>query len=148
MQALSESLQQLAAQVKTLEDSATAAYETNQAKLEKRRQEIDAEFKAQSNEFEAALQDAADAGNTWWNDVKSALKKPVEEVRARVEKRKSEHELHKAQRLADSAEEDAAAAVELAAYFLSVAEYAVVDATLARMAADDLAGTATVGASS
>ena len=41
--------------------------------------------------------------------------------------------------LADAAEEDAAAAIEVAAYFLNVAEYAVIDAALARMAADDLA---------
>ena len=54
-------------------------------------------------------------------------------------------------RLADAAEEDAAAAVEVAAYFLNVAEYAVIDAVLARMAADDLAQaapTTTAGATS
>ena len=75
------------------------------------------------------------------------MKRPLEEVRARVQKRQSEHELHRAARLADAAEEDAAAAVEVAAYFLNVAEYAVVDAALARMAADDLAAAPTVGRS-
>jgi hypothetical protein len=60
-------------------------------------------------------------------------------VRGRVDKRQSEHELHKAVRAAEAAEEDAAAAIELSAYFLNLAEYAVIDATLARMAADDLA---------
>ena len=43
-------------------------------------------------------------------------------------------------RIADAAEEDAAVAIDFAAYSLNVAEYAVIDATLARMAADDLAG--------
>ena len=54
-------------------------------------------------------------------------------------------------RLAEAAEEDAAAAIEVAAYFLNVAEYSVIDATLARMAADDLAAAttaSTVGATS
>ena len=37
-----------------------------------------------------------------------------------------------------------ASAIEVAAYFLNVAEYAVIDATLARMAADDLAAATTV----
>ena len=62
-----------------------------------------------------------------------------------------EHELHHALRLAEAAEEDAAAAIEVAAYFLNVAEYAVIDAALARMAADDLAAAtpaSTVGATS
>ena len=59
-----------------------------------------------------------------------------------VDKRQTEHELHRALRTADAAEEDATAAIEVAAYFLNVAEYAVIDATLARMAADDLAAAA------
>ena len=67
------------------------------------------------------------------------MKRPLDEVRARVHKRQSQHELHHALRPADAAEEDAAAAIELATYFLNVAEYAVIDAALARMAADDLA---------
>jgi hypothetical protein len=79
------------------------------------------------------------------------MKRPLDELRGRVDKRQSEHELHRALRTADAAEEDAAAAVELASYFLNVAEYAVIDSVLARMAADDLAQaapTTTVGATS
>jgi hypothetical protein len=65
--------------------------------------------------------------------------------------RRTEHELHRALRAADAAEQDAAAAIEVAAHFLNVAEYAVIDAALARMAADDLAAAApasTTGATS
>ena len=79
------------------------------------------------------------------------MKRPLDEVRARVEKGLSEHELHRALRSADAAEDDAAAAIEVAAYFLNVAEYAVIDAALARMAADDLfaaAPAATAGVTS
>ena len=79
------------------------------------------------------------------------MKRPFDELRGRVDKRQSEHELHRAVRAATAAEEDAAAAVEVATYFLNVAEYAVIDAVLARMAADDLtqaAATTTVGATS
>ena len=67
------------------------------------------------------------------------MKRPFDELAARVDKRQSEHELHRAVRAAEAAEEDAAAAIEVATYFLNVAEYAVIDAVLARMAADDLA---------
>ena len=67
------------------------------------------------------------------------MKRPLDEIRARLDKRQSEHELHRALRIADAAEEDAAVAIEVAAYFLNVAEYAVIDAALARIAADDLA---------
>jgi hypothetical protein len=138
MKPLSQSLEDLAARVKVLEDSATATFEADRAKLEQRRHEIDEAFKQDVGEVESAVRDAADAGRTWWSDTKASMKRPLDELRAGFEGRQSEHELNRAVRHAEAAEEDAAAAIELAAYFLNVAEYAVIDATLARMAADDL----------
>ena len=148
MKPLSQSLEDLAARVKVLEDSATAAFEANQAKLEHRRHEIDEAFKTEAGEFQSAVRQAADAGRTWWTETKMSMRRPLDEVRERVEKRQSDHELHRAERHAQAAEEDAAAAFEVAGYFLNVAEYAVIDAALARMAADDLADASTVGATS
>ena len=98
MKPLSESLEELAARVKVLEDSATATFEADRAKLEKRRHEIDEAFKTDVGEFESAVREAADAGRTWWNDTKASMKRPLDEVRARIEKRQSEHELHQAER--------------------------------------------------
>jgi hypothetical protein len=150
MKPLSQSLEELAARVKVLEDSATATYEADRKKLEERRVEIDEAFRADVGELQFALNEAAAAGRTWWNDTKASMKRPLDELRARVDDRKSEHELHRAVRVAEAAEADAAAATGLALHFLGLAEYAVVDAALARMAADDLAEKATVttGASS
>jgi hypothetical protein len=150
MKPLSQSLQELAARVKVLEDSATATFEADRTKLEKRRHEIDDAIKTDASELDSAVREAAQAGRTWWNETKTSMKRPLDEVRARVETRQSEHELHQALRAADTAEEDASAAIEVAAYFLNVAEYAIIDATLARMAADDLAAkpATTVGATS
>jgi hypothetical protein len=148
MKPLSQSLEELAARVKVLEDSATATFEADRAKLEERRQEIDEALKTDVGEFESAVREATDAGRTWWKDTKASMKRPLDELRARIEKRQSEHELHRVERTAAAAEEDAAAGVALAAYFVNVAEYAVIDAALARMAADDLAAVPTTGATS
>jgi hypothetical protein len=139
MKPLSHSLEELAARVKVLEDSATATFEADRTKLEDRRHAIDDAIKIDVSEFDSAVREAAQAGRTWWNDTKTSMKRPLDEVRARVEKRQSEHELHRALRAADAAEQDAAVAIEVADYFLNVAEYAIIDAALARMAADDLA---------
>jgi hypothetical protein len=133
-------LENLAGRVKVLEDSATASFEADRAKLEKRRGEIDRAFKTELGEFESAVHDAAAAGRTWWSDTRASMRRPLDELRARHDKRQAEHELHQAMRVADAAEEDAAAAIEVAEYFLNVAEYAVIDAALARIAADGLAG--------
>jgi hypothetical protein len=150
MKRLSEALDDLAGRIKVLEDSATATFEADRARLEKRRHEIDEAFKTDVGEFESAVREAAEAGRTSWNETKASMKRPLAEIRARIDKRQSEHELHRALRTADAAEEDAAAAIEVAEYFLNVAEYAVIDAALARLAADDLAiaSASTAGATS
>ena len=149
MKRFSESVEELATRVAALEESATAAYVEDRAKLEQRRQEIEAAFDTGVDEFESDIRDAAAAGRTWWEETKASIVRPFAELRERHEKRQSEHEVKRAIRAADDAEEDAVAAIDLAAYCLNVAEYAVVDAALARMAADDLAGSAsTVGATS
>jgi hypothetical protein len=151
MKPLSQSLEDLATRVEVLEDSATATFETNRAKLEQRRGEIDEAFQTEIGEFDAAVREAAEAGRTRWNETKASMKRQLDEVHARVDKRQSQHELHHALRLAESAEQDAAAAIDVAAYCLNVAEYSVIDAALARMAADDLAAAtpaSTVGATS
>jgi hypothetical protein len=140
MKPLSQSLEDLATRVKVLEDSASATFEADRTKLEERRREIDETFATEIGEFDSAVREAAEAGRTWWSETKASMKRPLDEVRARVEKRQSQHEQHHAVRVAEAAEEDAAAAMEVAAYFLNVAEYAVIDAALARMAADDVAG--------
>jgi hypothetical protein len=140
MTPLSESLEALATRVKGLEDSATATFEADRARLEARRREIDEAFRRNAGELEAAVHKAAATGRSWWNETKASVSRPLHEVRARYEERQSEHELRRAIRLADASEEDAAAAIEVAAYCLNVAELAVIDAALARMAADQLAG--------
>ena len=139
MKRLSESLDELTGRMKVLEDSATATFESDRGRLEKRRHEIDEAFTTDVGEFESAVREAARAGRTWWNETKASMKRPLDEIRARKDKRDSEHERKHALRTADAAEQDAAAAIEVAAYFLNVAEYAVIDATLARSAADDIA---------
>ena len=54
MKPLSQSLEDLAARVKVLEDSATATFEADRAKLEQRRHEIDDAFKTEVSEFDSA----------------------------------------------------------------------------------------------
>ena len=138
MKPLSESLEELAARVKrsrTRRPPRSRRIEPSSSSAATRSTKRSTDL----GEFDSAVREAAHDGRTWWNETKASMKRPLDELRARVDKRQSEHELHRAVRAADAAEEDAAAAIEVAAYFLNVAEYAVIDATLARMAADDLA---------
>ena len=140
MKPLSESLLSLAARVKTLEDSAAAAIETDRTALEKRRQEVDDAIDTQVGEFESAIDEAAADGRKRWHETKASMARHVDEIQARYDRRHAEHELEHALCTAGEAEEAAAAAVAVAGYVLTVAEYAVINAALARMAADELAG--------
>ena len=67
------------------------------------------------------------------------MKRPLDEVRARIEKRQSEHELHRADATLTRPRKTPPPPSRSPRTSLNVAEYAVIDAALARMAADDLA---------
>jgi hypothetical protein len=56
-------------------------------RLENRRHEIADAINSEVSEFDSAVREAAQAGRTWWNDTKTSMKRPLDEVRARVEKR-------------------------------------------------------------
>ena len=58
-----------------------------------------------------------------WNEA-------IAKIRSDIKARKTEHDLHKAQRAADRAEDDAGFAIDFAYSAVVQAEYAVLDATL------------------
>jgi hypothetical protein len=138
MKSMSESLYELAARIKQLEDSATAVRDKNRASLQTRRDQLEDAFDREVKEVESAATQATAAAQTWWADTKGAIERQVAAMRTDLEQRKTEHRKERAQRLAEIAEDDAAAAVALATYCLNAAEWAVVDAALARAEADEL----------
>ena len=140
MKLLSESLEDLAAQLKMLEGTATAALEPDRALLEERRREVEAAFESTINELQAAVRDAGATALERWSDTTSSIARQIEAMQAAHVRRQAEREADRAEGAADLAEKDAAAATALAAYCLNVAEYAVVDAALARADANELAG--------
>ena len=138
MKTLSEALADLSVRVAKMEESATAKFAEERGALEQRRHEVDDAVKTTLEHLDADVRGAADARRQRWNDLKTAIGRHLDETRARLEHRKAERGLHHAQRVADHAEHDAADAVALATYCVNAAEYAVIDAALARMTADDL----------
>ena len=139
MKILSESLEVLAAQVKLLEDTATAALGADRPVLEERRREIEAAFTSAINELQAAVRDAGATALERWNDTTSSIARQIEAMQAAQVRREAERAGERAEGAADLAEKDAAAATALAGYCLTVAQYAVVDAALARADANQLA---------
>ena len=75
----------------------------------------------------------------WWSDVQNAWHDNVAGARETIGERRAERDVAKAQRRAEDAEGDALFAIDFAYSAIQEAEYATLDAQLARMEADELA---------
>jgi hypothetical protein len=137
--AVSDQLTSLAARTKVLEDRAAAARSKTKADLEQ-----DVKRSRQSAQAQATgLRQSAEANegriSAWWDDVQRSWNDHLADARQDIDERRAAHDLKKAQRNADQAEADAEFAINFAYGAVEEAEYAVLDATLARMEADELA---------
>lgn len=138
MKSLSDALLDLAARVSAIEESARAAKDESQALLEDRRRRVQDALDAQVKEFEATVDKAEGSVQHWWLETRSAVERQVQTVREDIARWRAERNVDGAERAAKVAEEQAEAAIELATYNLNVAEFAAVDAALARAEAKSL----------
>jgi len=139
MQKLSAALLDLASRVKRVEDSAAAVEARNRAKLQARREELEAAIDESRVELAASATQAKEATRGKWSQVKTSVEGRVDEMRADFAKWQADIKEDRAEQEAEDAEYDAVVAVNLAAYCLDAAEWAVVQAELARGEADQLA---------
>jgi hypothetical protein len=139
MQKLSAALLDLASRVKRVEDSAAAVDAKNRAKLQARREELEAAIDESHIELAAAATQAKESANGKWSKVKGSIEGRVDDMRSDFAKWQVEIKEDRAERAAEDAEYDAVVAVNLAAYCLDAAEWAVVQAELARGEAEQLA---------
>jgi len=137
--ALSDQLTKLAARAKQLEDHAAAA--TTQAKTDVA-QSVDsarASAQAEAETLRKSAESVDGKVSDWWTGLGKSWDEHVAAVRKNVDDRKAAHDLKVARRTADQADADASFAIDYAYAAVEEAEYAVLDATLARMEADELA---------
>jgi len=137
--ALSDQLTRLAARAKQLEEHGATA--TTQAKSDLTQSVDNARASAQAQA--ESLRKSADAVegkvSEWWTGVGKSWNEHVAAVRKNVDDKKAEHDLKVARRTADQADADASFAIDYAYAVIEEAGYAVLDAQLAHMEADELA---------
>ena len=137
--ALSDQLTGLAARAKEAEDRAAAAQGKAKADLQAQVETARASAQAQAQK----LRESADANknrlSVWWNDLQRSWNEHVAKIREDIETKRAEHDVDGARRIAEKREDDAAFAVEFAYAATEEAEYAVLEAALARMDADEVA---------
>jgi hypothetical protein len=150
MKPLSEQLTELSERARKVEDVVGAAREKNRAQLEAQRHELKSsveQAKSEAAEDLAAARadmttDVAEARarmKAQWDAVRSSVDQRFAAMRADADERRKERDVRKMQHHADVAEQEAADAINLALYVIDEAEYAIVDAVLAREDAEKLA---------
>lgn len=140
--ALSDHLGELSVRAKMAETRAVAA--RNKAKVDLETDVSAARASAQAQAQK--LRETAEAGEVkvsdWWTDVQKSWNDHVATIRENVDHKKAQHDLAEARRTAETADDDALYAIDYAFAALEEAEYAVLDAELARMELAELEASA------
>ena len=139
--ALSDQLTDLAGRTKRLEDAASDANEKNKAKLEQDREKLHSKVMSDAQQIQASIGNAQSATRSWWADVTTEMEHRRSDLRSKINERKAERKVERATRNADEAEAYATDLISMAAYLVDAAEYAAVDAAVARSEADALTAT-------
>ena len=142
--ALSHELTKLATRAKEAETRTTAARDEARADLEREVESARAASQEQAEKLRQGAEEGKAKVSGWWTDVQQSWNAQVASVRSDVASKKEKHDVHMAQVRAEDAEEYASFAIDLAYSAVVDAEYASLDAVLARMEADQM--TAEAGA--
>lgn len=135
----SEQLDKLADRAKQSEENIEHAKEEGQAELKARVQRARESSEKHAAELKSGTSGAKAKASKWWTDVQDDWNKHIDKIRKDVDDRKEEHDVKRAEHRAEHREDDADAAVAFAYAAIEEAEYAVLDAILAREEADELA---------
>ena len=135
----SEQLDKLADRAKQSEENIEHAKEEGQAELKARVQRAREVSEKHAAELKSGTTGTKAKASKWWTDVQDDWNKHIDKIRKDVDNRKEEHDVKRAEHRAEHREDDAEAAVAFAYAAIEEAEYAVLDAILAREEADELA---------
>jgi hypothetical protein len=141
--ALSDELTKLAARAKEAETRTAAARDEARADLEREVESARAAALAQAEKLRQGAEEGKAEVSGWWTDVQKSWNAQVARVREDVESKKEKHDVHMAEVRADDAEGYASFAIDLAYSAVVEAEYASLDALLARKEADQQAAEST-----
>ena len=136
---LADELTKLAARAHEAETRATSAHGKAKADLEQEVDSARASAEAGADRLRATAEERKGSISAWWTDVQKSWDKHVADVRGHMEAKKEQHDVRVAQRRAENADADADFAIDFAYSAVVEAEYAVLDAALAHMEADELA---------
>lgn len=129
---LSERLADLSARAKRAEDDVAKAKRDGEEKLRERLHAIKTDTTSRADEV-------GDDVSSKWSELRNKVRADIDGIKADIDEKRYEHDVKRSEKKADRAEKDAAAAILFAMDAIDYAESAVINALLARGAADQAA---------
>ncbi len=140
--ALSDDLTKLAARTKEAETRTAAARDQARADLEREVSSARASGEAQAEKLRQAAEEGNERITGFGKDLQRSWDEHVAKIREDMESKKAKHDVHMAQTRADDAEAYASYSIDFAYSAVVEAEYAALDAVLARKDAEQLSAEA------
>ena len=132
---LSEQLKKLSVQAKQFEESANELHSADKAKVDARRAELRTSLDAAQRDIGAKAQAGGESVAAGWANLQKSVSDGFASLKTDMDARQAGRKAKRADRAADQAELDAADAIDWAVYSLQQAEYYVLAAADARVAA-------------
>ena len=130
---LSERLADLSARAKRAEDDVAKAKADGEERLRERLHAIKTDTTSRAEQV-------SDEASSKWNELRDRVRADIDGIRADIDEKRYEHDVKRAETKAERAENDAASAIAFAMDAIDYAEASVIDALLARAAANAAAG--------
>jgi hypothetical protein len=140
--ALSDDLTKLADRAKEAETRTAATRDQARADLEREVSSARASADAQAEKLRQGVEEGKERTSGFGKDLQRSWDEHVAKIREDMESKKATHDVHLAQARADDAEAYASYSIDFAYSAVVEAEYAALDAVLARKDADQLSAEA------
>jgi hypothetical protein len=137
MKKLSEQLADLSVRAKNAEDAVSGAQKEAHDKIGARREKARLAATAAVEKVNQDLKSTGDSVARDWNTVKAKVANDINAMKASVGHMKHEHDVKRAEKLADQLEWEAAFAIDYAVASIEQATVATLDAIDGRTAAED-----------
>jgi hypothetical protein len=135
---LSDQLSDLAKRAKEVENRVAAAKQKTKADLEADVAEARQSAQARDDALRARAKESKERISAWSDGVQESWHDHLVAVRKAADDRRAAHDLKSKQRAAERADEDAAFTIDYAYAAMEEAQYAALDADLARKEVEDL----------
>jgi hypothetical protein len=136
MKPISEQLTDLSARAKQAEIAGMAARDQAAEKVEQREASIKAAATQRKANARQQGMEVRDNVSSAWSGIQNKVQSDVDDLRAKIDYKKYEHDRTNATKAADDAESSAMLAIDFAFDAIDYAETAVLDAALARETAN------------